>query len=229
MSGGAIDVKVIDGGITGTDEIGAEMVAYQPDLVGLGVLTSTYPEGLRLARIAKGIGADVVLGDDHAIFFPELILSNRPEIDYVVYNDVGEQPLSELVRALLNGTPVQEVLSLAYRVDGGVAKSQHVQCKLLHKNTAPDLGLIADTLEVYANNYNHSLQVKLDVPKKVTTVNFARGCENIKRCTYCSIADLTVNTGSPVEFWNTIRGYHQDQGINCVFEVYTASRQALYT
>lgn len=218
--GDAVDVKVIDGGITGTDEIGAEMVAYQPDLVGLGVLTPTYPEGLRLARIAKGIGADVVLGDDHAIFFPELILSNRPDIDYVVFNDAGEQPFSQLVGALLNSTPVQEVPSLAYRVDGGVAKSQHTQYKLLNRNTVPDLGLIADTLGVYASNYNNSLQVKPVVPKKVTTVNFARGCENIKRCTYCSIADLTVNTGSPVEFWSTVRGYHREQGINCVFEVY---------
>lgn len=215
-----VEVRVIDGGITSAGEIESEMIKFQPQLVGLGVLTPTYPEGLRLAKVAKSIGADVVLGDDHAIFFPELILGNQPEVDYIIANDVGEEPFSELVNALLNKRQFREVPSLVYRDRGKIVRNPDVQYLLRQENTVPDLNLISDTLGTYAANYNDSLQEKPDAPRRVTTVNFARGCENIKRCTYCSIADLRVNTGEPKDFWNTIRQYHQSHGINCIFEVY---------
>ena len=130
-----VEVRVVDGGITTTGEIESEMMKFQPQLVGLGVLTPTYPEGLRLARTAKSTGADVVLGDDHAIFFPELILKNRPEVDYVIANDVGEQPFSELVNTLLNKRPFQEVPSLVYRDQGKIVRNPDVQYLLRQGNT----------------------------------------------------------------------------------------------
>ena len=41
--GNAVEARVIDGGITGTNEIESEMIGFRPHLVGLGVLTPTYP------------------------------------------------------------------------------------------------------------------------------------------------------------------------------------------
>jgi radical SAM superfamily enzyme YgiQ (UPF0313 family) len=104
--------------------------AFAPDVVGVSALTPTYSEALKIADTAKACGAKVVLGDDHAIFFSEMILRNRPQIDYVIANDGGEIPFVELVRALLDGSSMSEVSSLAYRHDGRV-----------HLNPAPKYAL----------------------------------------------------------------------------------------
>lgn len=101
-----VEVCVVDGGISNTVEVQKKVRDFGPDLVGVSALTPTYSEALKIADTAKRIGAKVVLGDDHAGFFPELILVNRPAIDYIVANDVGETPFVELVGALLSGTPL---------------------------------------------------------------------------------------------------------------------------
>jgi radical SAM superfamily enzyme YgiQ (UPF0313 family) len=150
-------VEVIDGGISRTDEVQERVARAAPDVLGISALTPTYGEALKIAQTGKRAGSTVVLGDDHAGFFPELILGRRPAVDYVVANDMGEQPFAELIACLLG--------------------ERHVEN--------------------------------------------ARGCENgRRRCTYCSIADLSVNTGTPKAFWRTIEAYHSAFGINLFFEVY---------
>ena len=52
--GDADGVKVIDAGITSTDEIGAEMAAYQPDLVGLGGLDPDVSGGAEISTDREG-------------------------------------------------------------------------------------------------------------------------------------------------------------------------------
>jgi hypothetical protein len=76
-------------------------------------------------------------------------------------------------------------------------------------------------LDVYADNYRTQFGHLHGHQVRPVTVNNARGCENgYKRCTYCSIADLTVNTGDPRGFWKAIDQYNREHGINLFFEVY---------
>ena len=72
----------------------------------------------------------------------------------------------------------------------------------------------------YAQNYNEAFGHLKSKQIKPVTINNARGCENLNRCTYCSIADLMINTGNPKQFWDTVRSYHENFGINLFFEVY---------
>ncbi|MCT4356508.1 B12-binding domain-containing radical SAM protein [Streptomyces sp. Je 1-79] len=219
--GGQVELRVVDGGISNTAQVQQAVRDFAPDVVGISALTPTYGEALKIAATAKQAGAQVVLGDDHAGFFPELILDNRPEIDYIVANDVGETPFVELIGTLIQGCPVTGVSSLVHRRDGVAVRNPAPQYALTDRNTIPDLGFIRDELDIYAENYReqfghlHSHKV---IP---ITVNNARGCENgYKRCTYCSIADLRVNTGDPRGFWKAIDVYNREFGINLFFEVY---------
>ncbi|MER7517895.1 B12-binding domain-containing radical SAM protein [Streptomyces sp. NPDC126499] len=219
--GDRVDIRVVDGGISNTETVRQAVRDYAPDVVGISALTPTYSEALKIAETAKAGGAKVVLGDDHAIFFPEMILRNRPQIDYVIANDGGEIPFVQLVRALVDGADVSEVSSLAYRKDGRIHLNPAPKYALSLRNTIPDLSFIDDVLDVYADNYREQFGHLHGHTVRPVTVNNARGCENgHKRCTYCSIADLTVNTGDPRGFWTAIDQYNREHGINLFFEVY---------
>lgn len=213
-----IDVKILDGGILNRKKIEKFMIEYGPDLVGVSVLTPTYKEGLNIAREANDLGAKIVFGGDHAGFFPELILKNRKFIDYIITNDLGETPFSELVYALKEKKELKEIDSLVYRKGTKIIKNPTQKFSLKKQNTRPDLNLI--DLNSYWNNYNATFGHLHTSEVKSITINYARGCENGKnRCTYCSIADLRINTGNPKEFWKTVNWYNKKHGINMFFEV----------
>lgn len=218
--GNRINVEVIDGGIKPLSEIKQKILSFKPSLVGISILTPTYGEGLKIASFAKKNNATVVLGNDHAIFFPKEILSKRTSIDYIITNDVAEQPFSDLVSCLIDGTPVNNVDSLAYRFNGEILINPVKRHFLKMKNTIPNLNFIKNDLKVYSNKYNSQHGHLHGKAVNVMTINNARGCENKLRCSYCSIADLSINTGDPIKFWETVIHYHDQYNINLFFEVY---------
>lgn len=219
--GSQVDVRVIDGGISNTSSVQESVARAAPDVLGISALTPTYGEALKIAETGKRVGAAVVLGDDHAGFFPGLILRARASVDYVVANDMGETPFVEFVASLLGDRPVEDVSSLVYRDRGGIRTNPAPKYRLAEHNTIPDLAFIEDTLPTYTANYRELFGHLHGHAVTPITVNNARGCENgNRRCTYCSIADLVVNTGTPREFWQTVERYHSDFGVNLFFEVY---------
>lgn len=219
--GNRIEVEVFDGGIASLSEVEEKILCYQPNLVGISVLTPTYAQGLKIAQISKSINAITVLGDEHAIFFSEIILENRPEIDFIIVNDVAEQPFLELISALLDNRPLDSVDSLVFRQNNQIKTNAKKRYWLHEQNTRPDLSFIQSSLATYAHKYAEAFGNLHKRPMNVVTINNARGCENgRKRCSYCSIADLTVNVGAPEHFWQTIESYHEEYNINLFFEVY---------
>ncbi|WP_037315931.1 radical SAM protein [Salegentibacter sp. Hel_I_6] len=218
--GNQINVEVIDGGIKTLSEIKRKIVSFEPSIVGISVLTPTYGEGLKIASFAKKRNAIIVLGNDHAIFFPKEILNNRPEIDYIVTNDIAEQPFSDLISCIIHETSVEKVDSLAYRNNGEVLINPVKQYSLKDRNTIPDLDFIKNDLDKYSKKYYSQHGQLHGEEVNVITINNARGCENKLRCSYCSIADLRVTTGDPVQFWETVTHYHDKYNINLFFEVY---------
>lgn len=216
-----VEISVFDGGISNILEIEKKIDDFSPDLVGISVLTPTYKSGLSIASYAKSQGALTVMGDDHAIFFPKLILQNRPCVDFIITNDVGEEPFVNLIKKIKTKESLKDIDSLAYRSNKDIIISHKNRYDLKANNTMPDLSFIKDSLPVYAKKYYESFGHFYDEPIKVVTVNNARGCENgRKRCSYCSIADLSINTGIPENFWQMVEHYHEAYGIKLFFEVY---------
>lgn len=224
------EVKVIDGGITNTEEIKREMAEYNPSLVALSVLTPTYNEGLKLAKYAKEeLGSRTVLGNDHASFFPELILKERPYVDYVVKAEFGEEPLSHIVR-IESGDEDPKISSsegegIYLRTNSGDVKRVAFNRPKLEdlvtgiENT-PDLSLINDKLSVYAEEYNKKYGRFHDSARKPVVINNVRGCGNaVSRCLYCSIYDLGLNAGNPQVFWDSVDSQNKNFGVNFFFEV----------
>jgi radical SAM superfamily enzyme YgiQ (UPF0313 family) len=219
--GSEVEVEVVDGGISDTAAVQDAIRTSKPEVVGISALTPTYGEALKIAATAQREGATVVLGDDHAGFFPEWILRSRPCVDYVIANDVGEVPFVEFVGAVLGRTSLERVSSLVHREGDAIKRNAAPRYALTDRSTIPDLALIEGDLEVYGRNYSRQFGHLHAHTVKPITINNARGCENgKKRCTYCSIADLVVNTGEPSVFWDAVERYHSEFGINLFFEVY---------
>lgn len=115
------------------------------------------------------------------------------------------------MRALLSGKEdFTEVSSLTYRGGDGIRINPAPKYALSLRNTIPDLSFIDGVLDVYAENYRAQFGHLHAHEVRPVTVNNARGCENgYKRCTYCSIAELAVNTGDPRGFWKTVDQYNR--------------------
>ncbi len=225
-----IEVRVIDGGNRTTEQIKKKIDEYKPQLLALSVLTPTYSESLTLARHAKERhGSKTVLGNDHASFFPEVILHNRNYIDYVVQAEFGEEPLSYII-GLETGKhpcplPASGEENIFSRVgNGNIQKIPFKRSKISHilrdSNDIPDLSLIGEQLDEYASVYNEKYGTYHGSERKPSVINNVRGCGNGQyRCIYCGIYDLGLNAGNPKIFWKTVKRHNKEYGINFFFEV----------
>lgn len=225
-----LEVRVLDGGLRSRDELQREIDGYQPSLLGISILTPTYGEGLALAEYAKlHYHSTIVLGNDHASFFPELILEKRPFVDYVVRAEIGELPLSWIVgRELGEDVNVPHLLEgeekVYWRSSSGIQQKafQKLRLSQVYREPMdiPNLNLIAEELQIARESYNEKYGHHHKKERTPMIINNVRGCGNGEvRCTYCSIYDLSLNTGSSEFFWKNVASYHERYGINFFFEV----------
>jgi len=223
-------IKVLDGGISSTENIKREIDYFKPSILAISVVTPSYKEGLKVARYAKeNYGSTIILGNDHASFFPDLILKKRSFVDFVVKGDVGEIMFSNLIGWV---TGKEKKLLSDDIGDDGVFYRNKKQIKRTHlknpslkdvyktKKDIPDLAFIKSSYNSYKENYNLAYKKFHDRYILPITFNTARGCKNwTKRCLYCSIYCLKPRWTDVEYFWQVIKEYHNNYGINLFFEV----------
>jgi radical SAM superfamily enzyme YgiQ (UPF0313 family) len=242
------DVEIIcrDGQVMPTEAIAVEIAELKPDLVGVSVLCTSYQNSLDIAAAAKKAGSKVVFGNDQASQLSQEILKNRPDVDYVIGAEYGEEPLERLVRALCGKTDVSDISTLTYRDKNGHVQGfdYHRDKRILaitnafplalgiakpSRKTALDIYPLIDWSlypqlhwETYTKNYRARFQSLMDEEVTgVVTMNRARGCsranENIK-CKHCDML-LDVALSSPEAFWVEVKNAHEKTGANIFYEV----------
>lgn len=101
--------------------IESELTRLQPDIIGFSILHANRWGGIDIARTARRLcpRAVVVFGGVGATHLWRHLLSNFPEIDYIVLGE-GEITFLELVKALAHDSagPVDTVKGLAFRISG---------------------------------------------------------------------------------------------------------------
>jgi radical SAM superfamily enzyme YgiQ (UPF0313 family) len=82
-------------------EISETLIKYQPDVVGITVMTPKAASAFTIASLVKkhNKNCHVVFGGPHATLKPDEVLKNTEDVDFVV-NGEGEIVLLELVNAL---------------------------------------------------------------------------------------------------------------------------------
>lgn len=149
--------------------------SFNPDAIGLSILSVEYPAALKISRIAKEMRPDIkiVWGGFHPTFMAEESLLN-PEVDVVVAGE-GEVTSVELFKAMATGGDLSRVNGIYLRKNGGVAHTGHRPI-IADLNTIP---FPARHLRLYPETYN---------PRNMGNLLTSRGCPF--RCTFCGCRNL---------------------------------------
>lgn len=238
------EVICSDGGITGEEEVIADIKRIKPWLVGISVLAPTYAPALRIATEAKKIGAYTFFGNDQAAQLSYKILQYRKDVDFVLGAEYGEYPLEKLVRKLAyDDCEFSDVPSLTWRNENGdIAGFNYNDDKqtlgILHhellngrsRDNALDIfpatnrllyspEIWSTALKNYKKSFGHLHNGPL--PSGITTMNRVRGCsranEKIK-CKHCDML-LDISFSSPHLFWEEVRLANQQIQAELFYEV----------
>ncbi|MEI6827063.1 MAG: radical SAM protein [Desulfuromonadales bacterium] len=158
----------------------------QPTMVGLSVMIAGQ---FKLAReICKRVKeifpkATTVLGGAHVSQFPEKILENCPEIDFVVIGEGETQALACAQYAKTRQAPHSWPDRLAHRLPSHEPKN----FSFIDVNATPFPGYDLVNFEDYRHDtstWHNPFQVDLSLRVPIIT---SRGCPNL--CNFCSVAD----------------------------------------
>lgn len=158
----------------------------KPSLVGFSQWTHNRHITLELARLVKQQlpGCTVVLGGGHATHQAEAILSRHPEVDLIVTGE-GEETLPELMAALKQHLPLEDVAGLVIRREGAIVETG-VRPRINDLDHLP-----------YPASYLHEAS-GVDLELQPQFISTSRGCPSA--CRFCSSPTFwgrAVRTRSP--------------------------------
>ena len=148
------------------------------DVIGLTAMTPTINTAIAIARQLKKAypALPIVLGGAHATLLSEETLATAPEIDIIVRGE-GEQTIIDLLPALENKEPLDNIPGISYRKYGEVV-SNPTRYKNINLDSLPFLAYHLLPWRRYKPHPPHGRAL----PFAATITS--RGCPY--RCSYCS-------------------------------------------
>ena len=121
------------------EEAAARVLAHQPDIFGLSVMSTNINRGLKLLKMVKQAQPTVttVLGGQHATLFDRLLLREVPEADMVLRGE-GEESFPKLCQTLQRNQSLTGLPGLSYRDRGKIIQGQPQVIKDLDALPFPD-------------------------------------------------------------------------------------------
>lgn len=151
----------------------------RPEVVGMGAITSTINETLKVLKLVKGVDPTIktLLGGIHPTFMYEEILNdqaNAGAIDFIVIGE-GETTLTELLTEFdAGGGDFDKIRGLVFERDGQMVKTPK-------RPLATDLDTLPAAWDVldYANYSYFPMR-----GSRLAAMATSRGCD--QSCTFCS-------------------------------------------
>ena len=173
-----VEIKIVDGLITGKEKLIEEVKNFHPDLVGMTAYTLTILDVKEAISLVKNLvpSALICLGGHHIDCYPEETLQ-YDGVDFVVRGE-GEIPFSELLDALKYKKSFNTIKGLGYRDENG-------------KIFINEVGTKIENMDLIPFPPRHLINVKdyycvVGKKKYSTTILSARGCPY--RCIFCKEA-----------------------------------------
>jgi len=185
-----------------------QVVAFRPDVLGIGMLTPSAPVSLEIADQTRRLVPEcrIVVGNVHAdIFYTDIL--TKSAVDFVVHGE-GEYTIRDLVRALESGdTDFASIQGISYVGSDGE----------VHKTAARPVIEDLDALPYPAWHLfpytRYGLLPFADVARPVLSMTGSRGCPY--RCEFCSL----LYTGSnyrkrdPIKIVDEYEYLHERYGV----------------
>jgi len=205
-------VKILDLRISNSpdEELASVMRSFDPQVVGIGVMTIECKYGFVDAAKVKEInpGVKIVFGGPHCSHEPQFIL-NDPNVDLMVSGE-GDLTIVELIDALEQDRDIKNVPGIAYKKNGSYIRTA-------------DRPVIRD-LDKFDQEYNlinleryFNFQSSMDFfpvfrNKRFLPLVTSRGCPF--KCTYChDIFDKSIQYRSPKAVVDEIEYLINEYGI----------------
>ena len=209
----------------GRDEsIFAYLREERPDFIGFSTTTSSFLDGIRLAKAAKEAlpSVQVVFGGVHLSALGDQLLRDYPVIDYGVVGE-GEETLLELIEA--EGANLRDIKGLIFRAQGEVVVNGR-RTKLLDMDSLPLPAY--EKLQGFPEAYRLPIFSYPKAPS--TTVITSRGCPYT--CSYCdrSVFGKSYRYNSPeymVQYLAYLEEKFHIKHVNIYDDTFTLKRQRM--
>ncbi len=148
------------------------------DIIGLTAMTPTISTALSIARYLKQANPriTIVMGGAHVTLLPGETLDLSPELDIIVRGE-GDETVVELLRAIEDKQPLDNIAGISYRADGNVVHTAN-RTSIVNMDALPYPAYHLLPLRKYRPHPPHGLSMPL------ATMVTSRGCPY--RCAYCS-------------------------------------------
>ncbi|MDD5452275.1 MAG: radical SAM protein [Desulfovibrionales bacterium] len=205
----SVEIEVLDGSIMSREEINARIAG---DIVGCTTGVLNYDHTLEIARIARDGGAKIVFGGALANELATAILTNRPEVDWVVRGD-GEHAMA----ALVMGVAPESIPNLVWRGSSGIVVNEMKQV-LLDAIPIADRDLL--TISQYYENYiGINVTGKFQHPMSFYS---GKGCSYATthgRCVFCARMDRGFRSRKPELVWAELKYLADKFGADAFWDV----------
>jgi anaerobic magnesium-protoporphyrin IX monomethyl ester cyclase len=169
---------------TSHDEIRAQVESFKPDFVMSldylpvtgAISTCTVPAAVEALRTAKSVDPKIVtlIGGPHPTFmYEEMFAEEDTPVDIILRGEM-EETLAELLAALRDGTPLDDVRGIAFKRDGEIVATPQRP----HIADLDTLTPAWDLLDWEDYHYN------IDPWGRMASILTSRGC--MMGCSFCS-------------------------------------------
>jgi len=189
-------VKILDLRISNSpdEELSSVMKSFNPQVVGIGVMTIECKYGFIDAAKVKKLNPDVtiIFGGPHCSHEPRFIL-NDPNVDLMVSGE-GDLTIAELIDALEQGRDIENISGIAYKKNGSYIRTADRPVIRDLDKFDQEYDLI--NLERYFNFQSSMDFFPVFRNKRFLPLVTSRGCPF--KCTYChDIFDKSIQYRSP--------------------------------
>ena len=189
-------VKILDLRISNSpdEELSSVMKSFNPQVVGIGVMTIECKYGFIDAAKVKELNPDVtiIFGGPHCSHEPRFIL-NDPNVDLMVSGE-GDLTIAELIDALEQGRDIENISGIAYKKNGSYIRTADRPVIRDLDKFDQEYDLI--NLERYFNFQSSMDFFPVFRNKRFLPLVTSRGCPF--KCTYChDIFDKSIQYRSP--------------------------------
>ncbi|MGD8561707.1 MAG: radical SAM protein [Desulfarculaceae bacterium] len=184
----------------GLDSCVAEVLALNPDVIGISCMTPSFTQASRLITALKKENPQVplLLGGPHITALPAQTMNLVPGLDVGVLRE-GEVTIVELMDCLTHGKDLKEVKGVIYRRDNQIEQTTDREfIRDLDHLPLPAWDLLPSLTDPYRVSIIGS---KGD---KSTSLLTSRGCPG--RCTFCDVGGVG----------RKIRGFSADYVLNMI-------------
>lgn len=196
------------------DDLDKEISSFKPELVGISVMTPTYPDAVEIcSHIKRYHSVKAVLGGHHISAMKGDVLKQAEDVDFAVYGE-GEETLLQLMGQLDSPDPHFE------KIDGLVWRDKNTIVVNKPRDLIEDIDILPFPARDLVDMSNYGLHSYIDFGNKSATMITSRGCPF--DCFFCS-SHLTMGRGyrfrSTDSIMSEVRELVEEHGVDhIVFE-----------